>query len=63
MGTINRTAQIRRPGRSVRSVSQAAPVPMIAESPVTASAKRTVFHNRVATKGRSSTTHTWLQPA
>ena len=44
-GTTSSTAQIRRPGSAVRSTSQAAPVPMIAHSTVTATVSCTVFHS------------------
>jgi hypothetical protein len=51
-GTTNSTAQIRRPGRSVRSVSQAAPVPSTAQHAVTAAVSRTVFHSSSPVSGR-----------
>ena len=50
-GTTTSTAQIRRPGRSVRSTHQAVSVPMTAQSKVTTTVRRTVFHRRVAVKG------------
>ena len=51
-GTTTRTAQIRRPGRSVRSTHHAASVPITAQSAVTTTDSRTVFHSRVAVSGR-----------
>ncbi len=51
-GTTTSTAQIRRPGRSVRSTHQAAAVPMTAHSAVTTTVSRIVFHSRVAVSER-----------
>ena len=55
-GTTSRTAQIRRPGRSVRSTSQAVAVPMMAHRTVTTTVSRTVFHNSDAVNGRNELT-------
>ena len=51
-GTTTSTAQIRRPGRSVRSTHQAARVPMTAHRAVTTTVSRTVFQSSVAVSGR-----------
>ena len=62
-GTTTSTAQIRRPGRSVRSTHQAARVPMTAHSTVTTTVRRTVFHNSVPVSGRKIRWTTVDQPA
>ncbi len=51
-GTTTNTAQIRRPGRSVRSTHHAARVPMTAHSTVTTTVSRMVFHSSVPVSGR-----------
>ena len=50
-GTTTSTAQMRRPGRSVRSTHHAAPVPITAHKAVTTTVSRTVFHSRVRGQG------------
>ena len=62
-GTTTSTAQIRRPGRSVRSTHQAASVPMTAHRTVTTTVSRTVFHSRVAVSGRQIRWTTVRTPA
>ena len=62
-GTTISTAHTRRPGRSVRSVSHAAPVPMTAHTAVTATASRTVFHSSWPVRGRAINAATWPAPA
>ncbi len=62
-GTTTSTAQIRRPGRSVRSTHQAAAVPMTAHSAVTTTVSRIVFHSRVAVSGRKISLASAPQPA
>src|ERR1019366_4719665 len=51
-GITSSTAQMRRPGRSVHSTSQAVRVPITAQSAVTTTVSRTVFQSRVAVSGR-----------
>ena len=54
---------MRRPGRFVRSTSQAAPVPMTVQRALTAMVRRTVFHNRCAVSGLLTSETTLLTPA
>src|ERR1035437_5734505 len=51
-GITSSTAQMRRPGRSVHSTSQAVRVPITAQSAVTTTVSRTVFQSRAAVSGR-----------
>jgi hypothetical protein len=51
-GTTTSTAHTRRPGRSVRSTNHAAAVPITAQSTVTTTVSRTVFHSRLAVSDR-----------
>src|ERR1035438_7037914 len=51
-GITSSTAQMRRPGRSVHSTSQAVRVPITAQSAVTTTVSRTVFQSKVAVSGR-----------
>ena len=53
-GITSRMAQTLRPGRSVRSTSHAAPVPMIAHRTVTTTVSRTVFQSSIPVSGRNS---------
>ena len=62
-GTTTRTAQTRRPGRLVRSTNQAASVPITAQSPVTTTISRTVFHSRAAVSGRQISLASVASPA
>src|SRR3984957_2659529 len=62
-GMTSSTAQTRRPGRFVRSTSQAAPVPMTAHRKVTATVSRTVFHSSMPVSGRKIWPATVLRPA
>ena len=51
-GTTSSTANTLRPGRLVRSTSQAMPVPMMAHSTVTTTVSWTVFQSSVPVSGR-----------
>ena len=62
-GTTSSTAQIRRPGKSVRSTSHAAAVPMTAHSTVTTTVSRTVFQSSDAVNGRKIWLATASNPA
>ena len=62
-GMTTSTAQIRRPGRSVRSTHHAARVPITAQSSVTDTVRRTVFQRRVAVRGRQMRSATVRVPA
>jgi hypothetical protein len=62
-GNTMSTAQAGRPGRSVRSVSHAAPVPITAHSAVTATASRTVLHSNWTVSERLMRAATWATPA
>jgi hypothetical protein len=61
-GTTNKTAQTRRPGRSVRSTNHAVPVPSTAQSAVTTTASRTVFQSKWSVRGRSMSDATVCTP-
>src|SRR3984957_8219858 len=51
-GTTTSTAHTRRPGRSVRSTHHAVRVPITAQSAVTTTVSRTLFHNKEKVKDR-----------
>ena len=61
-GSTTRTAQMRRPGRSVRSMHHAAATPITAQAAVTASDSRTVFQRRFRVSWRKSRCERVAQP-
>ncbi len=61
-GMTTSTAQTRRPGRSVRSTSQAKPVPSTAHSAVTTTVRLTVFQTSWAVRPRKSSGCSACQP-
>ena len=62
-GTTTSTAQTRRPGRSVRSMHHAAPVPITAQAAVTTTVSRTVFQSSEPVSGRKIRCTTSAVPA
>ena len=61
-GATSRMFQTRRPGRVVRSTTQAAPVPMTMLTAMQPTTSRPVLDSSSATRGRATRAHAWSQP-